>query len=234
MKQAVQPLRYPFLCPALLDTGGVVRGKMPPRTETVRRTIDTLCELREAQAAAARCTARADRSRDLAAAYRRRDALDRTCRGLEARLEVLRRPATDPRLRRAVERDFDAGRLATRSRSRTEVRGVAILAPGWRLAASRITNLRTMARVLAYLETFPSWCQRQLQASPHPAVPWFVSTHESLAPLQNLPAWQSARITLVACAIWNKSRTVKELQRWIRSLGIHRTYLPLLLQLLEA
>lgn len=229
-------------------------------TQRVRRTISTLCALREAQAESRRCILRADRSLDLQKAYTRRDAIVRRCEQLSRRLRTLEtQPSSraSKGVRTAVERNFDAGRLATActppacttrlskrlAKSKREpppdvennvaddVHGVAVVAPGWRVAASRITDLKTIQRVLLFMEHIPNWKQIRFVTSPHPAIPRFISTHDSHATLQNLPTWQSTRLTLIACALANRqlnkrSVTTLELERWFHSLDVHETYRP--------
>lgn len=203
----------------------------PERTR-VRRTIATLCDLREAQAEARRCTSKADRSLDLKAAYSKRDALLRRCDALTRRLEQIDVPQASTGLRRTVERNFTNGRLATPTEA-DEAQGIAVLGPGWRTAANKIAGLETIQRVLRYLEQSPKWRRGQLDTSPHPAIPRSVCGAHQVATLQNLPAWQSARLTLVACALANRRRgrrpvTAAELTAWVRSLGIHSAYVPTL------
>lgn len=208
---------------------------MPSRAASermrVRRTISTLCALREAQDASRRCDAKADHTMDLVATHRQRQAMLRKCDSLAQRLARLEAPRRATRLRRHVEDEFDAGRLVTASAE--EVQGVAIIAPGMCTAASRVSDLQSMLKVLRYLESRPRWKQMALRASPHPAVPRFVSVHHRFATLQNLPSWQSARITLVACALATRAHARRcvgpsELEKWFRALNVYELYVPTL------
>ena len=205
---------------------------MPTQKQRVRQTIATLCELREAEADTLKCERKADRSLNLQAALRQRDSGRRKCSVLSQRLAALERPPSAAARRRFVEGNFDAGVLATPSD--LEVQCVAELGPAWCTAASRITHVDALRRVLAYLERRPAWRRHQLASSPHPAVPRFVSVDPGHATLQNLPAWQSARIALVACACARKRPSVAELGRWAKTLGIHDAYVPALRSLCKA
>ena len=212
----------------------------PADRTRVRRTLSTLCELRETEARSAACLAKADRALDLTPARARAAVLRRRCETLARRLKTLEAPRCRRNVRDAIEAGFDAGRLASRNTRRAdadittdEVRGVAVLAPGWRVAASRIDDLPAIERVLAYLERRPTWRRIRLTTSPHPAVPRFVATGEAYARLQNLPVWQSSRLTLVACALARRAQAktpvgARELSSWVRTLGVHDAYVPAL------
>lgn len=204
---------------------------LPAHRSTARRVrgvIAALCDLRESQAEAKKCASRADRSLDLATACKRRRHLERRCEVLRRKLQALEAPCAVPHTRKETERRFDEGKLAVAADS-PECKGVATLGFRWRTAASRIVDLATVLRVLHYLERQPGWRRKQLACSVYPAVPRFVSTCSSHATLQNLPAWQSARITLLACAMSNRaaadrSVSAHELRRWVRAAGIHEAY----------
>lgn len=207
---------------------------MPRRTSCtkVRQTISTLCALRETEAETLRCARRAVRTLGASTALQQRDAGKKKCDVLLRRLHALERPPSSVRRRRDVERAFGAGALAVPGEEETD--GVAVLGPGWCTAASRITDLETARRVIGYLERHRSWQRQQLKAWPQPAVPRFISTHHpSISTLQNLPAWQSARIALLAClAAQHQSRrrgvTPVQLQRWMRVMNVHDVYMPAL------
>lgn len=201
-----------------------------------RSEIDTLCALREAEAASTKCASRADRSLNLGQANARLRALDARCESLRRQLQTVRAPPSGGASRRFVESRFDRGQLAVPAAamprtSHAETVGVARVFPGWYTAASRVRDLSTMRRVLEYVRARhrPSeWNAMQVRANPHLAVPRFISTKDEHMTLQNLPAWQSARLTLLACAMHNRRSgiTAAGLERWLRALGVHSVYAP--------
>ena len=190
----------------------------------VRGAIDTLCELREVEAESRKCVSRADRSTNMAPALRRGEALRRRSGALGRALEELLAPEEGKgELRAKVERGFDRGRVATRVEGPdVEAEGVAVLAPGWRVATSRVRTWADADRVLRYVESRPGW--EPVAASPHPAVPRFVKASQSCAALQNLPTWQSARITLAACVLSHGATGARELAAWMRKVKVHQPY----------
>ena len=190
----------------------------------VRGAIDTLCELREVEAESRKCVSRADRSTNMAPALRRGEALRRRSGALGRALEELLAPeGGEAELRAKVERGFDRGRVAMRVEGPdVEAEGVAVLAPGWRVATSRVRTWADADRVLRYVESRPGW--EPVAASPHPAVPRFVKASQSCAALQNLPTWQSARITLAACVLSHGATGAREMAAWMRKVKVHQPY----------
>ena len=61
-------------------------------------------------------------------------------------------------------------------------------------------------------------------------MPRAISADDVHATLQNLPTWQSARLTLLACALANGrgdgTPSARALEGWARALGVHAAYLP--------
>lgn len=196
----------------------------------VRAHINTLCSLRETEAIRDKCVARADRSFDLHTASTRRRALDARCTALRRKLDATTRPTRDAALCAELARRFDRGEYAVygaTSRYGTDahpVCGVAQIAPRWYVPTDRVRTLADMRACLRHVEArSPTWRATQLKATPRAAVPAFVSTSARVAPLQNLPAWQSARVTLVACAL--RPHTPRAaLDAWIRALDVHAPY----------
>lgn len=202
------------------------------RREDVRRTIKTMCDLRETEAEAAKCISRADRRLDLRFGQQREMELRRRCHALRKKLATLEAPRKVPRLRDEIEGRFRRGMLLTprtalrpEHRRTDDVDGVASIADGWYVPVAQIDGLRTIKEVLSYLERKKrNWRTAQLSANPLPSVPRCVSTSDHYATLQNLPAWQSARICLVASALSNRSVSDRELSRWFRELDVHEAY----------
>lgn len=199
-----------------------------------RRIVDTLCDLREEQARTVRAERKAARALDMSGAIKQRDNCRRRCDVLSKRLVQLQRPTVCPHARKSAEARFDAGTLtwkATKADAGAEVDGVVALGHGFQTSASRVVDMATALRVLSHLESKTAWRRDQLRASPHLAVPRFVSTHPAAATLQNLPAWQTARVALLACvaARGEGARvTAPVLRRWAARLGVAEAYVPAL------
>lgn len=200
----------------------------------VRSTIQTLCDLRETEYEAKKCIERADRHRDLAPAYARSKILGEKCDTLTDRLQRLEAPRPSRAVCEKCERSFDRGRLATRCDADDDVAGVVMLGHGWSTATSRIRDFEDVQRVLTYLQKRPTWNAKELKASPHCAIPR--SFGSDFVRLQNLPAWQAARLALLACAIDNRAKrgvpvSGREMNRWIREAHVNRSYAPSLREL---
>ena len=188
----------------------------------VRETIAAMCELRESQSALERCVARADRSFD--DNVRERRALERQCATLRGKLDALERPARDAAKLRAVAR---AAAPLVYDPSLKRVDGIAEVFPGWYASVARVRSLADAKRCLATLDArSPKWRATQLKAVPKLAVPPCVSASERLLPLQNLPAWQSARVTLLACVLANSTKrpAPARVRQLAQSLGVHEKY----------
>ena len=198
--------------------------------QRVQGTLNALCDLREAEATSKKCEARADRSLDMVHSYKERDHLRLKCRNLTRRLHRLQMPFSCTKTLRNADNDFLQGRLAvTASPDKDEIKGLAVIAPGWRVVSQRIVDLTTIKKVLAYLEKRVVWRRMKLKTSPHPAVPRFISTDDGHATLQNLPVWQSTRITLLSCAMHNRAQggramTERELSRLVQDLDVSAAY----------
>lgn len=192
------------------------------RRHVVRETIAAMCELRESQSALERCVGRADRSFD--DNVRERRALERQCAILRGKLDALERPARNAAKLRAVARA--AAPLVYDPSLKRGVDGVAEVFPGWYASVARVRSLADAKRCLATLDARSAkWRAMQLKAVPKLAVPPCVSASERLLPLQNLPAWQSARVTLLACVIANsKKPTPARVRQLAQSLGVHEKY----------
>lgn len=190
-----------------------------------RDTIAAICELRENQWALERCIGTSDRTFNTDVYRSERRRLEQSCKNLFNKVARLQKPTCKHSVVRAVERNFDAGKPLTYDSKLRNVEGIAEVFTNWFAPASRLRSINDVRKALAYLERHSrSYRDRSLKAVPHLAIPSFISNSESLAPLQNLPAWQSARLTLIACAISNARPSPSEIRRWCSSLDVIDKY----------
>ena len=231
--------RPPLNTPTALN---ITKSTTKPGTNTsayqVRLAIDTVCQLREAEAQMRKCQSRADRSTDVSdirVSARREATLAKKCATLRARMNRVERDVTKrPDVRRELERRFDRGWLAT---SRSSMRGVwgsrcsdadiertdgvAGIGGGWFVPVAKISDLATAKRVVEYVEKG----RPSTVCDPAPAVPPSVHLSESVATLQNLPTWQRMRIALLSCYLSNVQRPRRDVvPRWAAALGINGAY----------
>lgn len=213
-----------------------------------RKSIEALRQLREAEGELRRAVSRCDRTLDVDAADARRHALQERCDALTRQARDLEAPVARTSVRDRVARRFERGFYATRVRTlcphatprmactetAIDCAGVAVIGLGWCVPVAHVTSLEVVDRVLEYVRRHTTGYERA-QLRPHAgmAVPASVggaALCDALDPLQNLPTWQSMRLTLIACCLRNRARAndamgAQELRREARRRGVHPKYL---------
>lgn len=226
----------------------------------IRRRILATRKLREAERALQRITNRSDRTRrsddertEDRMAQRR---LKQRCQKLMTSLvgdtqqpQVRMKNATSVVLNRAIQR-WKAGHLlsrvsdviksrrgATAAATTGEASEFVQVTPHHVVPSCQIQTLTDALRVLTYIQRhYIGWTIAQFRADPRYAVPRIVGgfDDDTYAPLQNLPAWQASRISLLALLLKNTTQRTRRavcprtFATWTQRLEVEPKYVPVL------